>query len=82
METLYMIILSVLYALAAIMLLRNRRMARGVVLTLVSPLVALSVLYALAIFMAIPHWAIAAGQSLYLLAIIVVSIFEIKDSRQ
>ena len=63
-------------------LFRNRRMERGVVMTLCAPLVALSVLYALAIFADIPHWAIAAGQALYLGAIIVVSIFEIKDSRQ
>lgn len=75
----YFIILSVLYGLAAILLLTNKRMSRGILLMLVSPLAATSVLYAFAIFVDVPHWSFILGQACYLLAIIVISIFERRD---
>lgn len=78
----YFIVLSILYGLAAVLLFFNRRMPRGVVMMLVSPLAAASVLYAFAIFVDVPHWSFIVAQACYLLAIIVISIFERMDNNR
>lgn len=78
----YFIILSILYGLAAVLLFVNRRMPRGVVMMLVSPLVLASALYAFAIFIHVPHWSFIMAQACYLLAIIVISIFERMDNKR
>lgn len=78
----YFISLSILYGLAAGLMLFNRRMPRGVVLMLVSPLAAASILYAFAIFVDVPHWSFIVAQSCYLLALIVISIFERMDNKR
>lgn len=77
----YFINLSILYGLAALLLYKNQRMPRGIVLMLASPLLAASALYALAIFVAVPHWSFIMAQSCFLISIIIISIFERRDRR-
>jgi|WetSurSiteA1Bulk_404760.scaffolds.fasta_scaffold13711_6 hypothetical protein len=73
MEDILLLMLSFLYGMAAVAMIRKGKMKKQIIYVLVAPLVGLSFLYAFGVFFIIPHWAVAFGQASYLGAIIIIS---------